>query len=78
MAVDWQLITQIGYAVIAAAVVLQALKQLIYYPFLHPLAKFPGPYWASVSRLWIAKEFYNGTEIETVKKLHEKHGQSLH
>jgi hypothetical protein len=28
--------------------------QIVYYRYLHPLSKFPGPFWASVTRLWIA------------------------
>jgi hypothetical protein len=77
MATDWALIIRISYALIGGAIVLQLLKQLIYYPFFHPLARFPGPYWASVSRLWIAREFWIGSELETIKQLHEKHGKSF-
>jgi hypothetical protein len=75
MATDWVLITQISYVLIGGAIALQLLKQLIYYPFFHPLARFPGPYWASVTRLWIARESWVGTELATLQRLHEKYGR---
>jgi hypothetical protein len=28
--------------------------QIVYYRYFHPLSKFPGPFWGSVTRLWIA------------------------
>lgn len=28
--------------------------QVVRYRWFHPLSKFPGPFWASVTRLWIA------------------------
>jgi hypothetical protein len=32
----------------------RVVYQIVYYRYFHPLSKFPGPFWASVTRLWIA------------------------
>jgi hypothetical protein len=50
--------------------------QIVYYRFFHPLAKFPGPFWASVTRLWIAKHNLQETEVPTVYALAQEYGQS--
>lgn len=51
--------------------------QLVYYRFAHPLAKFPGSFWASVTRLWITWHNIQEDECATYRSLHEKHGESL-
>ena len=56
-------------------VVWTILYQIIYYRFLHPLAKFPGSFWASVTRLWIAWHNVQGDECAAYQKLHAKHGE---
>ncbi|CAG7963525.1 unnamed protein product [Penicillium olsonii] len=48
--------------------------QIVYYRFFHPLAKFPGPFWASVTRLWIAKHSLQETEVPTVYALAKEYG----
>ncbi|KAJ0114140.1 hypothetical protein J7T55_007974 [Diaporthe amygdali] len=48
--------------------------QIIYYRFFHPLAKFPGPFWGSVTRLWITYHNVKGDEPETFQALHRKYG----
>lgn len=32
----------------------RVVYQIVYYRYFHPLSKFPGPFWGSVTRLWIA------------------------
>lgn len=41
-------LTILGY------LVARAVYQIVYYRYFHPLSKFPGPFWGSVTRLWIA------------------------
>lgn len=48
--------------------------QIVYYRFFHPLAKFPGPFWGSVTRLWITYHNIKGDEPETFQALHRKYG----
>ncbi|KAI4954248.1 hypothetical protein J4E91_001958 [Alternaria rosae] len=46
----------------------------IYTRTLHPLAKIPGPFWASVSRTWLMWHHHKG-DIEIVERvLHQKYG----
>ncbi|KAF2458809.1 flavonoid 3',5'-hydroxylase [Lineolata rhizophorae] len=53
------------------------LSQIIYYRFFHPLAKFPGPFWASVTRLWIAYHNVKADEYLLEHELHKKYGPVL-
>ena len=56
-------------------VVLKFADQIIYYRFFHPLSVFPGPFWASVTRLWIAKQNLAETEYLTSYELAKKYGK---
>lgn len=47
---------------------------VIYQRFFHPLASVPGPFWASLTRLWITKHSWDGDMHRTMIALHEKHG----
>ncbi|KAK7613619.1 flavonoid 3',5'-hydroxylase [Phyllosticta paracitricarpa] len=60
----------LGFAYLA----FKLLYQVVYYRFFHPLAKFPGPFWGSVTRLWIAYHNVAEDECQTNKALHEKFG----
>ncbi|QPC70454.1 hypothetical protein HYE68_001206 [Fusarium pseudograminearum] len=51
-----------------------AVWQVVKYRFLHPLAKFPGNFWGSVTRLWITYHNVEADECETFQELHKKHG----
>lgn len=57
-----------------AYVVVKFLFQIIYYRFFHPLSAFPGPFWGSVTRLWIAWHNLQETELSTVCGLTKKYG----
>lgn len=57
-----------------AYVALKFGYQIIYYRFFHPLSKFPGPFWGSVTRLWIAWHNLQETEVPTVYELTKEHG----
>uniref|UniRef100_A0A8H7N3Q3 Cytochrome P450 n=1 Tax=Bionectria ochroleuca TaxID=29856 RepID=A0A8H7N3Q3_BIOOC len=48
--------------------------QVIYYKFFHPLSAFPGSFWGSVTRLWIAWHSIKQDECEVFDRLHKKHG----
>jgi hypothetical protein len=55
-------------------VILKFVYQIVYYRFFHPLSKFPGPFWASVTRLWIAKQNLAETEYLTFHELSKTYG----
>ena len=59
-------------------VTLQCLYQVVYYRFFHPLAKFPGPFWAGVTRLWVAYPDLTGQERPNeCQELHKRYGGSF-
>ena len=47
----------------------------IYSVFFHHYSDLPGPFWAKVSRLWLAKQVLSGTVDQTQRELHEKYGK---
>lgn len=59
---------------LVAYVTLKFGWQIIYYRFFSPLAKFPGPFWGSVTRLWIAWHNLQETEVPAVYALAKKYG----
>ncbi|KAM5350141.1 hypothetical protein ACJ41O_006646 [Fusarium nematophilum] len=59
---------------IASYVILSFVYQIIKYRFFHPLAKFPGSFWGSATRLWIAYHNVKADECVTFQELHRKHG----
>ncbi|KAF2087657.1 flavonoid 3',5'-hydroxylase [Saccharata proteae CBS 121410] len=59
---------------LVAFVVFKLLHQIIHYRFVHPLSRFPGPFWASVTRLWIAYHNLKEDECQVELDLHKKYG----
>lgn len=47
---------------------------VIYTFTLHPLAKFPGPWWLAVSRIPYWVYAVRGEQIKLMRRLHEKYG----
>jgi hypothetical protein len=47
---------------------------ILYTRTLHPLASVPGPFWASVSRIWYMYRIYVGDMHTVQRKLHEQYG----
>ena len=48
--------------------------QVIHYRFFHPLSKFPGPFWPSVTRFWVVYIDLRGIESEAINDLQAKYG----
>lgn len=59
---------------LAAYICCRIVYQIVHYRFFHPLSQFPGPFWGSVTRLWVA--YHNVKEDERFVEydLHKKHG----
>ncbi|KAJ5703679.1 P450 monooxygenase [Penicillium malachiteum] len=55
-------------------IVIQFLSQIVYYRLFHPLKRFPGPFWASVTRLWQAWHFVRGNELNAQWQAVKKYG----
>ncbi|KAK0739418.1 cytochrome P450 [Apiosordaria backusii] len=47
---------------------------IIYARWFHPYSKYPGPFFASISRLWIIKELWQGKSEITQREWHAKYG----
>ncbi|KAF9877214.1 cytochrome p450 monooxygenase [Colletotrichum karsti] len=48
---------------------------IIYQRYFHPLADFPGPFWASVTDLWQVIQFLSLKQPYNLTELHEKYGE---
>jgi hypothetical protein len=48
--------------------------QIVYYRFFHPLSCFPGPFWGTVTRLWLGYHNYQQTELAACYAAHKKYG----
>ncbi|KAG7122389.1 Cytochrome monooxygenase gsfF like protein [Verticillium longisporum] len=59
---------------IVAYIAFNVVYQVVHYRFFHPLAKFPGSFWGSVTRLWITYHNVKEDECATYQELHKKHG----
>ncbi|PSK59191.1 Isotrichodermin C-15 hydroxylase [Elsinoe australis] len=67
-------LVQINLTTISLGLVLLATAYVSYHRFLHPLAKVPGPFWASLTRLWHLKKSRDGDLHRVMIDLHAKHG----
>ncbi|KAK4173808.1 putative cytochrome P450 pisatin demethylase-like protein [Triangularia setosa] len=47
---------------------------IIYARWFHPYSKYPGPFLASITRLWIIKELWSGKAEVTQREWHTKYG----
>ncbi|PNS18416.1 Isotrichodermin C-15 hydroxylase [Sphaceloma murrayae] len=59
---------------ISLGLVLFVVAYIIHYRFLHPLANVPGPFWASLTRLWHLKKSKDGDLHRIMIQLHQQHG----
>lgn len=50
------------------------ISLLIWRHYFSPLASIPGPFWASVTRLWHAYHIFEGDHNTEILQLHEQHG----
>ena len=47
---------------------------IVYRSLFHPLNKFPGPFGASISNLWLSAQLKDGDAFRKVQKLHKQYG----
>jgi len=60
----------IAPAICAAAIV----SYVIYHRYFHPLAKFPGPFLASITDCWQVQQFLSLKQPYYLTELHERYG----
>lgn len=65
---------ELAFLLSAAYVLGSFVWQIVYYRFFHPLAGFPGPFWGSVTRLWITYHNVMEDECKVFQALHQKYG----
>jgi hypothetical protein len=66
----WQAILTADASFLGALTVSIALYRL----FFHPLRKYPGPFLARLSKLWLASVCRDGETLRVVRELHKKYG----
>ncbi|CAK7201538.1 hypothetical protein SEUCBS139899_004244 [Sporothrix eucalyptigena] len=61
-------------AVLASLTVIYSIAWVVYTRFFHPLARYPGPFWASISRFWMVNQIRLAQPEKTQKALHDRLG----
>lgn len=60
--------------IVGGAVVLALFGYVVYRRYFHPLAKYPGPFLASLTDLWQVHQFMTLKQPYRLTELHEKYG----
>jgi hypothetical protein len=63
----------VSFLCLGVAVVL-LLARVLYLHLTSPLGHIPGPFWARFTDLWRLVDYYQSTQIETQRRLHEQLG----
>ncbi|KAF9889442.1 hypothetical protein FE257_007344 [Aspergillus nanangensis] len=66
--------SQLMWQVVVVGVVSYWAAWVFYTRWFHPLSRYPGPFWASVSRVWTVLHVYRGEAETEQRKLHERYG----
>jgi cytochrome P450 len=64
----------LGIQFLIPAYLVYILSVVIYNRYFHPLRHFPGPFWASITSLWLFKTYRLGKANDIHHELHEKYG----
>ena len=64
-------------ALITSLLVGALSSYVVYQRYLHPLGRFPGPFWASLTGLWKIRVLLTGDMPAQLCKLHEKYGNII-
>lgn len=67
--------TSLVAIIIFSGAVLYILSYVVYQRYIHPLADYPGPSFASLTDLWQVIEFLSLKQPYNLTKLHEQYGQ---
>ncbi|KAJ5320466.1 hypothetical protein N7508_000749 [Penicillium antarcticum] len=64
----------LGVQILIPAYLVYVLSVVVYNRYFHPLRHFPGPFWASITSLWLFKTYRLGKANDIHHGLHEKYG----
>ncbi|KAL4861622.1 hypothetical protein BDV12DRAFT_203822 [Aspergillus spectabilis] len=64
-------------AFLISSPILYYLSLGIYNLYFHPLAEYPGPFWARASTIWRIKGYITGTEASDILEAHKKYGEVI-
>lgn len=53
------------------------LALMLYRRYIAPLSDVPGPFWASVGRIWHTRMIMRGNQGEDLLRLHQEYGMCL-
>lgn len=63
-----------SFEITVGALLLTTISYILYQRCFHPLAKYPGPFLASLTDLWQVHQFMTLKQPYNLTKLHEKYG----
>lgn len=63
-----------SWAYLLSALCIPPLAYVVYQRYFHPLAKYPGPFWASITPFWKLWQFLNYRLPQSILELHQKYG----
>lgn len=64
--------TILGTLQVTGLLLVLAVGYIIYLRYFHPLAKYPGPFWASVTNFWKAYHYWTLKLPQTMVKLRKE------
>ena len=64
-------------SILVTSLLLLLIGFIVHSYLVDPLRGVPGPFWASVSRLWLMQQVRRGDLDKTFRKLHHKLGPSF-
>jgi hypothetical protein len=64
-----------GLIGLVSLVLVYGFGQILYYRLFHPLARFPGPFFASFTNFWKVYQVASGRYEDALLDLHRKYGK---
>ncbi|KEF63430.1 uncharacterized protein A1O9_01408 [Exophiala aquamarina CBS 119918] len=56
------------------ALIMLCVCYVVYYSYLHPLSKYPGPFWAKLTNFWKVYQYWSRGFHHRMLEMHEKYG----
>lgn len=66
------------WPIVAFSLLGSILALMLYRRYMAPLSGVPGPFWASVGRMWHTRMIMRGNQGEDLLQLHQEYGRYLH